>query len=86
MHTVPYFPIRLASNAKIVVRSLGTPGTLAADANAQGTGDKMAVTQAGLEGIVAAESNICFIDGDAGILSYQGYNIHTWPSTPRLRK
>ena len=32
---------------------------------------------AGLEGIVAAESKICFIDGDAGILSYQGYNIHT---------
>ena len=37
----------------------------------------MAVTQAGLEGIVAAESNICFIDGDQGILSYQGFNIHT---------
>jgi len=37
----------------------------------------MAVTQAGLEGIVAAESNICFIDGDEGILSYQGFNIHT---------
>src|SRR3984893_3213234 len=37
----------------------------------------MAVTGAGLEGIVAAESKICFIDGDAGILSYQGYNIHT---------
>ena len=37
----------------------------------------MPVTQAGLEGIVAAESDICFIDGDAGILSYQGFNIHT---------
>jgi len=37
----------------------------------------MAVTQAGLEGIVAAESEICFIDGDRGILSYQGFNIHT---------
>jgi citrate synthase len=37
----------------------------------------MPVTQAGLEGIVAAESNICFIDGDIGILSYQGFNIHT---------
>ena len=37
----------------------------------------MAVTGAGLEGIVAAESRICYIDGDAGILSYQGYNIHT---------
>ena len=37
----------------------------------------MAVTGAGLEGIVAAESNICYIDGDAGILSYYGFNIHT---------
>src|SRR5882724_5199324 len=37
----------------------------------------MAVTGAGLEGIIAAESEICFIDGDAGILSYQGYDIHT---------
>src|SRR5205085_3604500 len=33
-------------------------------------------TGAGLEGIIAAESQICYIDGDAGILSYQGYNIH----------
>jgi len=37
----------------------------------------MAVTGAGLEGIIAAESEICYIDGDAGILSYHGYNIHT---------
>jgi citrate synthase len=37
----------------------------------------MAVTGAGLEGIVAAESSVCYIDGDAGILSYQGFNIHT---------
>src|SRR5688500_286043 len=34
-------------------------------------------TGAGLEGIIAAESSICYIDGQAGILSYQGYNIHT---------
>ena len=32
---------------------------------------------AGLEGIVAGESEICFIDGEEGILSYRGYNIHT---------
>ncbi len=31
----------------------------------------------GLEGVVAADSRICFIDGEAGVLSYQGYNIHT---------
>jgi citrate synthase len=36
-----------------------------------------AAAGAGLEGVVATSSNICFIDGDAGILSYQGYNIHT---------
>ena len=37
----------------------------------------MAVTGAGLEGIIAAESAICYIDGEAGILSYQGYDIRT---------
>ncbi|HEV8146701.1 MAG TPA: citrate synthase [Bryobacteraceae bacterium] len=37
----------------------------------------MAVTGAGLEGVVATSSQICFIDGDAGILSYQGFDIHT---------
>ncbi|BDC51985.1 citrate synthase [Bryobacterales bacterium F-183] len=36
-----------------------------------------AATGAGLEGVVATSSNICFIDGEAGILSYQGFNIHT---------
>jgi citrate synthase len=34
-------------------------------------------TAAGLEGVVAGESEICYIDGFAGILSYRGYNIHT---------
>ncbi len=37
----------------------------------------MASTGAGLEGIVATSSQICFIDGDQGVLSYFGYNIHT---------
>lgn len=32
---------------------------------------------AGLEGIVACDSSICYIDGNLGILSYRGYNIHT---------
>jgi citrate synthase len=35
-----------------------------------------AVAGKGLEGIVAANSGICFIDGDAGILSYRGIDIH----------
>jgi citrate synthase len=30
----------------------------------------------GLEGIVAANSGICFIDGERGVLSYRGYDIH----------
>jgi citrate synthase len=37
----------------------------------------MASTGAGLEGIVATSSQICFIDGEKGVLSYFGYNIHT---------
>ena len=35
-----------------------------------GTGTK------GLEGVVAANSGICWIDGDAGVLSYRGIDIH----------
>ena len=30
----------------------------------------------GLEGIVATTSGICWIDGDAGVLSYRGIDIH----------
>ena len=37
----------------------------------------MAVTGAGLEGVIATTSKICFIDGEHGVLSYFGYNIHT---------
>src|ERR1700722_9377107 len=37
----------------------------------------MGTTIAGLEGVIAGESEICYIDGYAGILSYRGYNIHT---------
>lgn len=37
----------------------------------------MASTGAGLEGIVATTSKICYIDGEHGVLSYFGYNIHT---------
>ena len=32
---------------------------------------------AGLEGVVATSSSICFIDGEEGVLSYHGFNIHT---------
>jgi citrate synthase len=37
----------------------------------------MGTTTAGLEGIIAGESEICYIDGYLGILSYRGFNIHT---------
>jgi len=37
----------------------------------------MGTSVAGLEGVVAGESEICYIDGYAGVLSYRGYNIHT---------
>src|SRR6185437_11137128 len=30
----------------------------------------------GLEGVVAANSGICYIDGDEGILAYRGIDIH----------
>jgi citrate synthase len=30
----------------------------------------------GLEGVVAATSGICYIDGDAGVLAYRGVDIH----------
>jgi citrate synthase len=30
----------------------------------------------GLEGVVAANSGICWIDGYAGVLAYRGIEIH----------
>ncbi|HEU5248847.1 MAG TPA: citrate synthase [Thermoanaerobaculia bacterium] len=42
-------------------------------------GDLMADVKsfkAGLEDVVAADSSICYIDGDRGILSYRGIDIH----------
>jgi citrate synthase len=30
----------------------------------------------GLEGVVATNSNICYIDGDRGVLAYRGIDIH----------
>jgi citrate synthase len=32
--------------------------------------------KAGLEDVIAGTSAICFIDGDRGVLAYQGYDIH----------
>lgn len=41
--------------------------------------DRMSTTTShtkGLEGVVAANSSICYIDGDAGVLAYRGIDIH----------
>src|SRR2546423_1850301 len=56
--------------------SQGLPSVLTIIQPGEST-SKMPVTGAGLEGVVATESRICYIDGDAGILSYQGYRIET---------
>src|SRR5581483_7600397 len=37
----------------------------------------MASAGAGLEGVIATSSKICYIDGNQGVLSYYGYNIQT---------
>src|SRR5579871_4403095 len=34
------------------------------------------VTPKGLEGVVATNSSICYIDGDQGVLAYRGIDIH----------
>ncbi len=37
----------------------------------------MGTITAGLEGVIAGESEICYIDGYQGVLSYRGFNVHT---------
>ena len=39
----------------------------------------------GLEGITAANSGICYIDGDQGVLAYRGIDT-SWPTTRLLKK
>jgi citrate synthase len=46
----------------------------------------MGTTVAGLEGVIAGESEICYIDGYQGILSYRGYNIHTLAQNARFEE
>ena len=36
----------------------------------------MTTAKGGLEGVVATSSSICYIDGQQGLLSYCGYDIH----------
>ena len=46
----------------------------------------MGTIAAGLEGVIAGESEICYIDGYQGILSYRGYNIHTLAQNARFEE
>ena len=41
---------------------------------------------AGLEGVVAAQSEICFIDGNKGRLVYRGYDIGDLVENVDLRR
>src|ERR1700722_5892045 len=57
---------------------LGAARNLSATAQIRGEAKAMstAVAGKGLEGIVAANSGICWIDGEAGVLAYRGIDIH----------
>ena len=39
--------------------------------------------KAGLEDVVAGESAICYLDGDRGVLAYQGFDIHDLANADR---
>jgi citrate synthase len=51
------------------------PGTATAAPIAMSSAPKSPKPSGGLEGVVAAKSEICFIDGSAGKLIYRGYDI-----------
>src|SRR5947209_13438862 len=46
------------------------------ETNSEKTMSTTATPPKGLEGIVAANSAVCYIDGDAGVLAYRGIDIH----------
>src|SRR5437016_479668 len=46
------------------------------ETNAEKIMSTTATPPKGLEGIVAANSAVCYIDGDAGVLAYRGIDIH----------
>src|SRR3954451_23585970 len=59
-----------ASNSSSTTTTpLSSPAAKAAGGGGGGGG------KGGLEGVVAARSEICFIDGEAGRLVYRGYDI-----------
>ena len=46
------------------------------DAAKPKAGEPEAKPKAGLEDVVAGESAICYLDGERGVLAYQGYDVH----------
>ena len=46
------------------------------ETNSEKTMSTTATPPKGLEGVVAANSAVCYIDGDAGVLAYRGIDIH----------
>jgi citrate synthase len=55
-------------------------------AEAPGAAPKLSAEQkakAGLEDVVAGESAICYLDGDRGVLAYQGYDVHDLANAER---
>ena len=55
----------------------GCGGTIAASRPVRYPDSAMSTAaKGGLEDVVATSSAICFIDGERGVLSYAGYDIH----------
>ena len=61
-----------ASNSSSTTATPSAPAAKAAAGGGSGSGGG---GKGGLEGVVAARSEICFIDGNAGRLVYRGYEI-----------
>ncbi len=53
------------------------------DAAKPKAGEPEAKPKAGLEDVVAGESAICYLDGERGVLAYQGYDVHDLANAER---
>jgi citrate synthase len=60
----------------LIARVAAAATTLASKKTGDPKDMSTAVAGKGLEGIVAANSGVCFIDGEAGVLAYRGIDIH----------
>src|SRR5205814_6227938 len=69
---IPLFPAAIVPRPMSEAVSTTASSNKASSPAASSTAPK---SQAGLQGVVAAPSGICFIDGEAGRLVYRGYEI-----------